>query len=103
MRASKQVLHQAWDTGKQVLHQAWDTDKLRAHQWDTGKLRAYNVVLIGMLQQEVELLQRVEAQWVSDVDNAEGGVRVVEAQGALHIWSMLGFCGCKMLLAMRIE
>ena len=52
------------------------------HQWcircgdGAEKARACKEVLSGALQLEVDLLQRVGAQWVSDVDSAEGGLGV---------------------------
>ena len=47
-------------------------------------MRAYNEVLGGELQPEVELLQGVEARWAEEPGSEEEGELVEEGQGALQ-------------------
>ena len=56
------------------------------HQmWEASKVRAYNEVLGGELQPEVELLQGVEAKWAGEPGSGEEEELVVEdGQGAGH-------------------
>ena len=55
------------------------------HQmWEASRVRAYNEVLGGELQPEVELLQGVEARWAEEPGSEEEGELVEEGQGALQ-------------------
>ena len=52
------VYHQCKTVLTPVLHQMWEVHVL--------KVRAYNEVLVGELQPEVDLLQGVEENWVEE-------------------------------------